>query len=68
MAAVEVRAALQAVQVKRLHLMVMVLVVVAHCLVVEAEGQQVVVRAVVVLVAQSVLFTPVTRANSRQLM
>jgi hypothetical protein len=68
MVAVEVRAALQAVRVKRLHLMVMVLVVVVHCLVVEAEGQQVVVRAVVVLVAQSVSFTPVTHANSRQLM
>jgi hypothetical protein len=46
----------------------MVLVVVAHCLVVEAEGQQVVVRAAMALVAQSASFTPVTRANSRQLM
>jgi hypothetical protein len=68
MAAVEVRAALQAVQVKRLHLTVVVLVVVAHCLVVEAEGQQVVVRAVVALEVQSVLFTPVIHASSLQLM
>jgi hypothetical protein len=40
--------------------------VVAHCLVVGVEGQQVVVRAEAALEAQSVLFTPVTHVNSRQ--
>jgi hypothetical protein len=66
MAAVAVRVALMAAHVKQLRLMAMAQGVVAHCLVVEAEGQQVVVRAVVALVAQSVLFTPVTYVNSRQ--
>jgi hypothetical protein len=42
-------------------------VVVVHCLVVVAEDQQAVVRAEAALEAQSVSFTPATRANSRQL-
>ena len=68
MAVVAVRAALMAVHVKQHRLMAMAQVVVAHCLVAVVADLQAEVREVVVLVAQSVLFTPVTHANSRQLM
>ena len=66
MAAAVVRVALMAAHVKQLRRMATAQAVVAHCLVVGVEGQQVVVRAAVVQVAQSVLFTPVTNVNSRQ--
>jgi len=64
--AVGVQAALQVVQGKQLRHMATAQVVVVHCLVAVAEDQQAVVRAEAALEAQSVSFTPVIHANSRQ--
>jgi hypothetical protein len=69
MAAVAVRVALMVGHVKQLRHMATAQAVSADCLaVVVAEEHRVVAHSAAALEARSVLFTPVTHANSRQLM